>query len=75
MKADICTKDFIHIQVACRLTDLLFDELHKIQLDGAPLSARRIHITALDNAPAVRRAMIDLLAGIPGEGTASPEDN
>jgi hypothetical protein len=75
MKADISTNDFIHIQVVSRLLDLLFDELDKIQLDSAPLSARRIHITALDNAAAVQRAMTDLLAGIPGEGTASPEDN
>jgi hypothetical protein len=74
MKADISTKeDFIHIQVACRLTDLLFDELHKINLDSAPLSARHIHLTALENVAAIQRAMIDLLAGI--QGTASPKDN
>ena len=75
MKADLSTNDIIRIQVVSRLSDLLFDELQKINIDGAPLSARRIHITALENAAAVQRAMIDLLAGIPGEGTASPEHN
>ena len=48
MKADLSTNDFIRIQVASRLLDLLFDELHKIKLDSAPLSARRIHLTALE---------------------------
>jgi hypothetical protein len=71
MKADISTNDFIHIQMATRLLDLLFDELPKIKLDNAPLSARRIHLAALEHAAAIRRAMVDLLAGIPGEGTVS----
>jgi hypothetical protein len=75
MKADFSTNDLIHFQVASRLSDLLFDELQKINLDAAPLSARRIHLAALENAAAVQRAMIDLLSGIPGEGTASPEHN
>jgi hypothetical protein len=75
MKADLSVNDIVRIQVASRLSDLLFDELHKIKLDNAPPSARHIHLTALENAAAVQRAMIDLLAGIPGEGTASPEDN
>jgi len=30
MKADFSTNDLIHIQVASRLSDLLFDELQKI---------------------------------------------
>jgi hypothetical protein len=75
MKTDLSTNGIIRIQVVSRLSDLLFDELQKINIDGAPLSARCIHITALENDAAVQRAMIDLLAGIPGEGTASPEDN
>jgi hypothetical protein len=75
MKADLSTSDIIRIQVVSRLSDLLFDELQKIKLDTAPLSARRIHLAALENAAAVQRAMIDLLSGIPGEGTASPEHN
>ena len=53
MKADISTNDFIHIQMATRLLDLLFDELPKIKLDNAPLSARRIHLTALEHAAAI----------------------
>ena len=36
MKADISTNDFIHIQVATRLLDLLFDELPKIKLESMP---------------------------------------
>jgi len=51
MKADFSTTGLIHIQVASRLSDLLFDELEKINIDGAPLSAQRIHLKAL-NAPA-----------------------
>jgi hypothetical protein len=75
MKADLSTSDIIRIQVVSRLSDLLFDELRKITLDGAPPSALRIRLAALENAAAIQRAMIDLLAGIPGEGTASPEHN
>ncbi len=30
---------------------------------------------AIENAAAIQRTMIDLLRGIPGEGTAGPEDN
>jgi hypothetical protein len=41
MKADFSTNDLIHIQVASRLSDLLFDELQKINIDGAPLTAQR----------------------------------
>ena len=51
MKADFSTTGLINIQVASRLSDLLFDELEKINIDGAPLSAQRIHLKAL-NAPA-----------------------
>jgi hypothetical protein len=50
MKADLSTNDIIRIQVVSRLSDLLFDELQKINLDDAPLSARRIHLTAIENA-------------------------
>jgi hypothetical protein len=74
MKGDFSTNDLIHMQVASRLSDLLFDELQKINIVGAPLSAQRVHLTALEHAAAVQRAMIDLLAGIPREGTTSPED-
>jgi hypothetical protein len=65
MKADLSITDIARIQVVSRLSDLLFDELQKINLDGAPLSARRIHLTAIENAAAIQRAMIDLLQGIP----------
>jgi hypothetical protein len=37
MKADLSATDIIRIQVVSRLSDLLFDELQKIKLDGAPL--------------------------------------
>jgi len=40
MKAHFSTSDLIHIQVASRLSDLLFDGLQKINLDGTPLSAQ-----------------------------------
>jgi hypothetical protein len=36
---------------------------------------QRIHLKAIENATAIQRTMLDLLRGIPGEGTASPEDN
>ena len=58
-----------------RLSDLLFDELQKIDVQGVPLSVQRIHLKAIENAAAIQRTMLDLLQGIPGEGTASPEDN
>jgi len=50
MKADLSTNDFIHIQVATRLLDLLFDELHKIKLDNTPPSALGIRLAALEHA-------------------------
>ena len=46
MKADLSTNDIIRIQVVSRLSDLLFDELRKIKLDGAPPSALRIRLAA-----------------------------
>jgi hypothetical protein len=64
MKADLSTNDIIRIRVVSRLSDLLFDELQKIKLDGAPSSALRLRLAALEHANAVQRAMIDLLAGI-----------
>ena len=53
MKADFSTTDLVHIQVASRLSDLLFDELQKINIDGAPPSAQRIHLKALERAGAI----------------------
>ena len=75
MRANFWINDIIHIQVVSRLSDLLFDELQKIDVQGAPLSVQRIHLKAIENATAIQRTMIDLLRGIPGEGTAWPEDN
>ncbi len=75
MKAKFSINDIIHIQVVSRLSDLLFDELQKIDVNGVPLSVRRIHLKAIENATAIQRTMLDLLRGIPGEGTASPEGN
>ena len=40
-----------------------------------PLSVKRIHLKAIENAAAIQRVTLDLLRGSPGEGTASPEDN
>jgi hypothetical protein len=39
MKADFSTTDLIHLQVASRLSDLLFEELQKLNIADAPLSA------------------------------------
>jgi hypothetical protein len=75
MKANFSINDIIHIQVVSRLSDLLFDELQKIDVQNAPLSVQRIHLKAIENAAAIQRVTLDLLRGIPGEGTASPEDN
>jgi hypothetical protein len=75
MKADLSTSDIIRIQVVSRLSDLLFDELQKLEVKGAPISIQRIRLSAIENAAAIQRAMIDLLRGIPGEDTASPENN
>jgi hypothetical protein len=75
MKADLSTTDIIRIQVASRLSDLLFEELQKIELTDAPISIQHVRFTAIENAAGVQRAMLDLLQGIPGEGTASPEHN
>jgi hypothetical protein len=68
MKADFSTTGLIHIQVASRLSDLLFDELEKINIDGAPLSAQRIHLKALN----IQKSLLDLLRGIPGDTTWLP---
>jgi electron transfer flavoprotein alpha/beta subunit len=75
MKTNFSINDIIHIQVVSRLADLLFDELQKIDVQGAPLSVRRIHLKAIENAAAIQRVTLDLLRAIPSEGTASPEDN
>jgi hypothetical protein len=75
MKADLSTNDIIRIRVVSRLSDLLFDELQKIQVEGAPISIQRVHLAAIEHATAVQQALPDLLRGIPGEGTASPENN
>jgi hypothetical protein len=40
MKTNFSINDIIHIQVVSRLADLLFDELQKIDVQGAPLSVR-----------------------------------
>ena len=73
MKANCSINDIIHIQVVSRLSDLLFDELQKIDVQGAPLSVQRIHLKAIENAAAI--VTLDLSRGIPGEGTAWPKDN
>ena len=78
MKANFSINDIIHIQVVSRLADLLFDpapENRCTDVQGAPLSVRRIHLKAIENAAAIQRVTLDLLRGIPGEGTAWPEDN
>jgi hypothetical protein len=69
MKADFSTTDLVHIQVASRLSDLLFDELQKINIDGAPPSAQRIHLKALERAGAIQKS----LRGIPGDTAASAQ--
>jgi hypothetical protein len=53
MKANFSINDIIHIQVVSRLSDLLFDELQKIDVQGAPLSVQRIHLKAIENATAI----------------------
>ena len=58
MKADLSTNDIIRIQVVSRLSDLLFDKLRKITLDGAPPGAWRIRLAALENAAAVTQGVM-----------------
>ena len=53
MKADLSTSDIIRIQVVSRLSDLLFDELQKIEVKGAPISIQRIRLSAIENAAAI----------------------
>jgi hypothetical protein len=69
MKANFSINDIIHIQVVSRLADLLFDPAPENRC------TRRTHLKAIENAAAIQRVTLDLLRGIPGEGTASPEDN
>ena len=75
MKTDLSIDNFIRIRVASRLLDLLFDELEKMTLDGAPPTTLRIRIAALEGAQAVRKSILDLLQGIPGDITTWPEHN
>jgi bacterioferritin (cytochrome b1) len=40
----------------------------------APPTARRLRMTAMEHASAIQKSLLDLLRGIPGDITASPED-
>jgi len=75
MKADFSMTDLIHLQVANRLTGLLFEELEKLNIADAPLTAQRVHLAALKHAQAVQESILDLLRGVPGDISASPEHN
>jgi len=75
MKTNFSINDIIHSRWFLDLLIFSSIQLQKIDVQGAPLSVRRIHLKAIENAAAIQRVTLDLLRGIPGEGTASPEDN